>query len=311
MPKVTYSTLKSLWQGKLSSLDFDLIVQKTLNLPDRSRLITLSEIPKNLQKPLIKNLKARARGVPLAYIFHEKEFYGRNFYVGKSVLIPRPETEFLIETALEIIKNQLKTRNHLEIIDVGTGSGNIAISLYKELEKLMHKNQTLGKTSTSFSGQEITVSGPPSGLTSFSITALDKSPKALKIATKNAKALHADINFCRSDLLKSLPHQKTSLPPKFDLVLANLPYVDKKWHWLDKTSLKFEPSSALYAADHGLALITKLLHQIKNSHSTSNLIFIILELDPCQQSHLKNLAESLGYTYQKSQKSDYIATLFL
>ena len=311
MPKVTYSALKSLWQGKLSSLDFDLIVQKTLNLPDRSRLITLSEIPKNLQKPLIKNLKARARGVPLAYIFHEKEFYGRNFYVDKSVLIPRPETEFLIETALEIIKNQLKTRNHLEIVDVGTGSGNIAISLCKELEKLMHKNQTLGKTSTSFSDQEITVPGPPSRLPSFSITALDKSPTALKIATKNAKALHADINFCRSDLLKSLLHQKTSLPPKFDLVLANLPYVDKKWHWLDKTSLKFEPSSALYAADHGLALITKLLHQIKNSHSTSNLIFVILELDPCQQSPLKNLAESLGYTYQKSQKSDYIATLFL
>ena len=309
MPKITYSDLKSLWQGRISSLDFDLIVQKTLNLPDRSQLITLSEIPKNLQNPLIKNLKARARGVPLAYIFHEKEFYGHSFYVDKNVLIPRPETEFLIETALEIIKNQLKTRKHLEIVDVGTGSGNIAISLYKELEKLMHKNQTLGKTSTPFFGQEITVSGPPSKLPSFSITALDKSSKALKIATKNAKALHADINFCRSDLLKSLLHQKTSLPSKFDLVLANLPYVDKKWHWLDKTSLKFEPSSALYAADHGLALINKLLYQIKNSHSTT--VFIILELDPCQQSPLKNIAKSLGYTYQKSQKSDYIAIISL
>lgn len=206
---------------------------------------------------------------PLAYQLGFQDFYGRNFIVSPDVLIPRPETEQLIDEALNLAgksylpgvrpEHRVLKKNPL-ILDVGTGSGAIAITLKLELP-------------------EATVVG------------LDISKEALKIAEENAKTLGVNINLQISDLLKNY----TGKAP--DLIAANLPYVDKTWNWLNKKSLSCEPEIALYAEDGGLKLIKKLLQEIKNLDWHPK---ILLEMDPSQQETLINFAATLGFKHQKT-----------
>ena len=206
---------------------------------------------------------------PLAYQLGFIDFYGRNFAVNKDVLIPRPETEQLIDEALNLAgksylpgvkpgKRELK-ENPL-ILDIGTGSGIIAITLKLEIP-------------------ESTVVG------------LDISEAALKVAKENAENLGANITLKTSDLLKNYDDKEP------DLIAANLPYVNRNWDWLDRESLKEEPEIALFAEDGGLALIKKLLQEItqRNWHPR-----ILLEMDPSQQETLINFAQTLGFKHQKT-----------
>ena len=150
---------------------------------------------------LKKMVDARKAGKPVAYILNEKEFYGRMFYVDGSVLIPRPETETAIDIIREIYERDFEGRK-IRIIDVGTGSGCIAVTLKLELKNCA------------------------------GILAVDKSLEALSVAKKNAKKLGAEVEFCESNLLGAVDGD-------FDIIVANLPYVDTKWDWLDKTTLGF------------------------------------------------------------------------
>ena len=179
-------------------------------------------------------------------VSENKDFYGRDFLVTKDVLIPRPETEQLIDAVLSLagvayLPGVKPTKRELPenpiIVDVGTGSGCIAITLKKELEDA-------------------------------EIMATDISEKALKVAQKNAARHGTHISFIISHLL-----EKVNTTP--DLIVANLPYVDENWDWLDKKSLSKEPSIALYAKDHGLKLIKELI-------DTATSKYLILEADPCQ-----------------------------
>ena len=194
-----------------------------------------------------QSLARRANGEPLAYITGVKDFYGRQFAVSKDVLIPRPETEALIEIAKRI--------NPANILDVGTGSGCIAITLAKELPNAK-------------------------------IVAVDISEKALKVAQKNAEQHHAEVAFLQSDLLKNLPDTA-----KFNLIVANLPYVDKNWAWLGP-ELAFEPELALYAEDGGLQQIKNLIYQ-----SPAHLLsggYLILEADRSQHQKIIDFAIETG-----------------
>ena len=199
---------------------------------------------------------------------NKANFYGFDFYVDKNVLTPRPETEQLIDEVLKLCgqpilpgvkpeKAQLDPKN-LTILDVGTGSGCIAITLKKKLPEVK-------------------------------VYASDISEKALKIAQKNAKNLSASITTIISHLLK-----KVNIAP--DLIVANLPYVDKNWDWLDRESLKQDPDIALYAEDGGLALIKELLDT-----ATSN--YLILEADPSQHQTIINYAKN---RYDFSEKKGFI-----
>lgn len=183
-----------------------------------------------------------------------KDFYGRDFLVTKDVLIPRPETEQLIDAVLSLagvayLPGVKPTKRELPenpvIVDVGTGSGCIAITLKKELKDA-------------------------------EIIATDISEKALKVAQKNAARHGAHISFIISHLL-----EKVNTTP--DLIVANLPYVDENWDWLDKKSLSKEPSIALYAEDHGLKLIKELIN-------TATSKYLILEADPCQHEAIIDYA---------------------
>ena len=207
--------------------------------------------------------------LPEAYKAGTKNFYGRDFIVSRDVLIPRPETEIIIDEVLSlagkpflpgVIAPERKIPDRPRIIDVGTGSGCIAISLKKELSE-------------------------------SKIYGLDISKSALSIARKNAEKMHAEVEFLESDLLNMYNDEEP------DVVIANLPYVDPDWKWLDKKALSFEPSIALFAEDSGLKLIKILLDQIINRGWKP---FVILEADPCQHLEIIKYAQNSGFEHIKT-----------
>ena len=190
-------------------------------------------------------------------------FYGRDFVVTKNVLIPRPETEMMVDAVLNLagkaylpgIKpTRRKLPNNPRILDVGTGSGCIAVSLALELPEPY-------------------------------VTASDVSKGALKVAKKNAENLGAKIEFIESDLLNNISGD-------FDVIVANLPYVDESWDWIDKEALSHEPAIALYAEDGGLALIEKLINQA----AARKIKYLILEADPCQHEKVVEYADKNSYS---------------
>lgn len=148
---------------------------------------------------------------PIQYIIGETEFFGLPFHVTKDVLIPRPETEELVE----LILNENK-KSGLKVLDIGTGSGAIAIALAKHLEKA-------------------------------DIEAWDISEEALKIATLNAESNTVDITFRNVDVLKDYPTGST----KFDIVVSNPPYIlEKEKSVMDQNVLDYEPHTALFVPDN-------------------------------------------------------------
>lgn len=217
------------------------------------------------------------------------DFYGRDFYINENVLIPRPETEQLIDIVLDLAgkpylpgvrPNPRQLPANPLIIDVGTGSGCIAVTLKKELPEA-------------------------------DIIAVDISQDALEVAQKNATRYGTPITLIISHLLKNVnnpaplgiqnqpstpPHPSTATHRQPDLIVANLPYVDPDWPWLDKKALSKEPSIALYAKDHGLELIKELI-------DTANSKFLVLEADPCQHQAIIEYAKN---KYQLAKQMGYI-----
>ena len=204
--------------------------------------------------------------------YQTKDFYGRDFLITKDTLIPRPETEQLIDLVLTLAgkpylpgvkaPKRILPKNPT-ILDVGTGSGCIAITIKKELPEA-------------------------------TVYATDISEPALKVAQKNASILDASITTIISHLLEKVNTKDIPTP---DLVVANLPYVDPDWDWLDKKALSQEPSIALYADDHGLALIKQLIDQaaaLKIKH-------LVLEADPCQHQTIINYAKKTGFSHRETR----------
>lgn len=173
-------------------------------------------------------LKRRLSREPLAYITNSKEFYGLNFYVDRRVLIPRPETELLVEAAIAYFTDGLSASHIPLIADIGTGCGAIAVSLAKNLA-------------------------------ACKIYATDISPDALEVARLNARrhGVLQRITFLEGSLLEPLPQP-------VDLIVANLPYVSKtELTDLPPEIREFEPEIALYGGADGLEVITQLLSQVE------------------------------------------------
>lgn len=168
-------------------------------------------------------LARRLAGAPLAYLAGTKEFWSIPFEVTPSVLVPRPETEVLVEKVLE-----LSTRDEETIVDVGTGSGCIAVALAKELPKAR-------------------------------IEAVDVSERALRVARRNAARHRArHIEFRRSDLLSA--YRGTGA--RFDFIVSNPPYVSRReWDALPADVRDFEPRRALLAGESGLELVERLVRR--------------------------------------------------
>lgn len=202
----------------------------------------------NLYKKFIQR---RKKGEPVAYLTGKKEFFGLEFSVSSDCLIPRPETELLVEEIIKIAKNCADPR----ICDVGTGSGAIAVALARHLPRAK-------------------------------ITATDISAKALDIAGSNARALLSSdtrtacgITFVQCDLLPDNP---------FDIVVANLPYLRENDPEIAEETKMYEPSCALYGGDRdGLGLIRKLFARIEAF--TQKPAYVLGEFGLGQEEEIKKL----------------------
>lgn len=231
-------------------LDAEIILAHTLGKP-RTWLHAHSDEQLDSRRREIADTRIELRldHTPIAYITGHKEFYGRLFVVTPSTLIPRPESEVLIE-----LLERYSSQTHQTLIDVGTGSGCLGITAALELPNV-------------------------------TVTLSDISRYALTVATKNAKRLRADVNCIESSLL----------PPEssYDIVLANLPYVDESWTRNEETD--FEPSLALFADDDGLALIKQLIDQASVQVPPDGLL--ILEADPRQMAKIREYATAHGFRH--------------
>ncbi len=166
-------------------------------------------------------IKKRQRDFPVSYITGLKEFYGRDFIVNKNTLIPRPESEQIID----IVKNYYPKDSIIKILDLGTGSGCLAITLALELPKA-------------------------------SVYASDISSRALSVAKKNSQLLNTHIVFRRGDLLEPW------LTEKNDVVVANLPYVTSE-EMASEKSIKREPNIALLEKDQMIPRLCKQLVEMR------------------------------------------------
>ena len=195
---------------------------------------------------------------PIQYILGETEFYGLRFLVNENTLIPRPETEELVEWILEITNYELEITN-LKILDIGSGSGCIAISLAKNLQNA-------------------------------EVSAIDVSEKALETANKNAQINEVEVNFILKNILETedLEHQ-------FDIIVSNPPYVRN----LEKAEIKpnvleFEPHLALFVDDNDALLFYRKIAELakKNLSENGRLYF---EINQYLGKETVDLLENLGF----------------
>jgi len=204
-----------------SKLDSEILLSEVIK---KNRQYLLLNSNEELKKENIKSfnylVKRRKKGEPIAYLINKKEFWKQNFYVNQNVLIPRPDTELLVEETLKLFNVNLK----LNILDIGTGSGCILLSI------LMERRNFIG-------------------------TGIDISKKAINVARFNAKMyqLSNRVKFYNSDIDKFLIG-------KYDLILSNPPYIrQQELKYLEKDIRGFEPKLALDGGRDGFSKIAKVI----------------------------------------------------
>ena len=207
-----------------AKLDSEILISDLINIPRNS---IFSQLNKKIDEEIVSKFKQyidrRVKKEPIAYIVKKKEFWSHDFYVNDSVLIPRPETEVLLDVLLSKINNKDKFFN---ILDIGTGSGCIIISLLKELKK-------------------------SKGL------AIDKSKKAIEVAKKNAK-FHSVNNRLN---LQNTSFEDLFLGKKFDILVSNPPYLpDYLIKNLSSEIKYYEPKMALKGGTEGIDLLKKIIY---------------------------------------------------
>jgi release factor glutamine methyltransferase len=216
-------------------------------------------------------LARRERNEPLAYIIGHKEFYGLDFVVDRRVLIPRPETELLVETALAICQRLLENGQSPLVADIGTSSGAIPISLAVQEPRLPY------------------------------LYACDVSPDALAVARLNCqrRGVSERVRLLQGDLLEPLPEP-------VDLLLANLPYVGtKEQAAMSPDVLDYEPELALFSGPEGLDLLRRLLHEASQAGKLRAHAVLLLEIGYRQREALTRLAREIWPNADVSCLRDY------
>ncbi|MBU1237432.1 MAG: peptide chain release factor N(5)-glutamine methyltransferase [Gammaproteobacteria bacterium] len=202
---------------RIESAEAKLLLRHVLGCP-AAELVAHPEreLAKSQSSRYAELVARRAAGEPIAYLVGYREFYGRDFRVTPAVLIPRPETELLVEVALGKV-----SRGHTaRILDLGAGSGCVAITLALELD--------------------------------CEVTAVDVSPETLAVARDNAARFGAHVNFVESDWFSAIDGE-------FDLIVGNPPYVAEGDKHLSEGDLRFEPAAALACGADGLSAIRRIL----------------------------------------------------
>ena len=237
-----------------ASLDSELLLAEVLKISREKLLINLNKEAKNSEiEKFLFNINKRINNIPIAYILRKKEFWKTNFLLDRSVLIPRPETEILVE---EVLKN-IKKKQKKNILDVGTGSGCILISILKD------RCHCMG-------------------------TGIDLSRNALKIAKINAKMQHLSnrIKFIHSDIDKFKLN-------KYDIVVSNPPYIKKCLLNALSEDVKNEPTLALDGGLNGSNQIYKVI-KVSAKILKKNGIMII-EIDETLLENIKKILKKYKF----------------
>lgn len=200
-------------------------------------------------------LKRRIKGEPIQYIMGKTEFMGLEFKVNQDVLIPRPETEILVETAIKIVR---KIGEETRILDLGTGSGCIAVSLAKLLPKVK-------------------------------VTATDISQEALKVGLENARANNVNIDFFQGDLFDIC--NLTSIT--YGLIISNPPYIRSSEIKKLQPEVQYEPPVALDGGKEGLDFYKRIINDAPRYLKKKG--FLILEIGFDQKDDLKKNLQNSGY----------------
>lgn len=235
----------------------ELLLRHSLQVSRSEMLVKFREDMEEEQVESFKKLiYLHSEGQPVQYIIGQEEFYGRAFNVNKEVLIPRPETEELVHSALARIDKLFGGNAPIKLVDVGTGSGAIAVSMKLENPSLQ-------------------------------VTATDLYEVSLAIAKKNADNLGAgDIEFVQGDLLQPFIAQGKT----FDVVLSNPPYIpEKDIATMSDVVTEHEPHRALFAGEDGLVLYKRLCEELP--HVVNEKAIIGFEVGAGQSNAVANLLE--------------------
>ena len=244
---------------KISYIETQILIMYSLNL-DKTKLISegLRELNENEINNIESLIKRRLNFEPIAYIINKKEFYGFDFYVDNGVLIPRAETEEIIDLIKEYINKNYIDKNNISICDIGAGSGNIAITLKKLFENA-------------------------------NITVIEISEKAIEVIKKNGENILKDkssINIINADALSFIPKNK------FNIIVSNPPYVALKDKENLQKDLSFEPKNALYSGNDGLNFYRNFLSTIDKYLKSNGAFFF--EIGFNQGKELINICESFN-----------------
>lgn len=213
--------------------EVNMLLSSVLGYDNLELFMHLNENVKEKKEKEYKNMIDRLiRKEPIQYVLGNVNFYGYNFIVNKDVLIPRFETEELVDNTLKYIEKQFGNTK-IKVLDIGTGSGNIGITICKKLPNVR-------------------------------VTCSDVSDKALEVARLNAQKLQAEVTFVKSDVL-------ASINGKYDVIISNPPYISKS-EKIEDIVKNNEPSTALYADDDGLYFYDKILSTCKNNLNDKFLI---------------------------------------
>ena len=265
MQEATYyllNNLRTIYPDGEASQITDWVIEHLTGSKKAERMIYKNaDLTEQEEKQLQQYTERLLNREPVQYVLNESWFCGLNLYVDKNVLIPRPETEELVEW---IISNCKFPVDELKILDIGTGSGCIPISLKRRIRKA-------------------------------EVWACDISEKALAVAKRNADALGADVNFMQLDILGK--EQRNQLP-EFDIIVSNPPYVpEKDKAQMQPNVLNYEPPTALFVPDNDPLVFYKAIAVFGKTHLNPKGT-IYCEIHENLGSPVEEIFSSSGYTTQ-------------
>ena len=254
--------IRTLKQSKIPNpqLDSEILLSNSIKRDKKYIILNPKELLNSEQVETFKNLiERRRKKEPVAYLINKKEFWKDEFFVNKNVLIPRPDTELIIEQILKIYSKD----SQLQVLDIGTGSGCILLSILKERPN-------------------------------FYGTGIDISKKSINVSKLNAKQLNltSRVKFFHS----SVDNFKIG---KYDLVVSNPPYIELfNLKYLEKDVISFEPKLALSGGFDGFSKIRKVINKAKNLIKKNGKF--ILEIGFNQKNKVKKILKEEGFYVNKA-----------
>ncbi|MEW4562215.1 peptide chain release factor N(5)-glutamine methyltransferase [Bremerella sp. JC770] len=250
-------------------LEAQLLLGHALGCPKIQLYARFEEVVDEEKRAKFRELvKQRAAGKPVAYVLGTSEFYSMEFVVTPDVLIPRPETEHLVIETLDVLKGR-SSEGSLSVLDIGTGSGIIAVTVAKQAPKA-------------------------------SVLASDISEKALAVAKQNAEkhGVSERVEFVAGDLFSAVPDGS-----QFDVIVSNPPYIAQSERpMMDAHVIEHEPHVALFADDEGTAVLRRILDEATNYLKPGG--WLLLEFSPMIAKRIAKLAKETGYYEQISIGKD-------